>query len=170
MTTRLNRSLPRCAATLGFALLALTAQAQTFRLDDSTSPHARVEPRFAVNEAGNPLRRVQEPDHVVLRYGQVVYRLDMRPHLGQTARIYFVREAEPGPPAGTRLNWAVPSGQPSGSLLSGERALIWSGKVNQPWMKLPLQLELDIDLQRWRPRAGSNPAEHVTYFELERQP
>ncbi|AOW15138.1 hypothetical protein LPB72_21730 [Hydrogenophaga crassostreae] len=157
-------------AALLLILLPLSAQAQTFKLDDSTSPRSRVVPRFIVDEAGNTWGRAIEADHAVLRYGQVVYRLDMRPHLGQRARIYFVRELQNGPPNGTRLNWKTADGQLSGSLLSGERALVWSGKVSQPWMELPLLLEIDINLQRWSPQAGRSGIAQVTYFELERQP
>lgn len=157
-------------ALLALSLLSGATLAQTHRLDDSTSPRSRVEPRFVTDENGTALKRALEPDHAVLRYGQVIYRLDMRPHLGHKAKIYFVRGAESGPPNGTRLNWAMTGGQMTGSLLSGERALVWSGTVEQPWMEMPLHLELDIHLQRWRPRPGPGALDNVTYFELERQP
>jgi hypothetical protein len=150
------------------ALLAGTALAQAFRLDDSTSPRSRVEPRLVVDETGQALQRALEPEHAVLRFGPVVYRLDLRPHLGQRARIYFVRGAEPGPPSGTRLLWALPAGQASGALLGGERALLWSGQVNQAWMEITLNLDLDIPLQHWRPRPGPGGLDLATHFELER--
>lgn len=151
------------------ALFVGVAQAQTFRLDDSTSPRTRVSPRAVVDEHGTPLQRSLEPDHAILRFGQVVYRLDLRPHLGHNARIYFVRAPDSGPPSGSRLNWATAGGEQTGSLLSGERALIWNGPVNQPWMEIALHLEVDYNLLRWRPSPGYR-GEHVTWFELERRP
>lgn len=157
-------------AMTGLALALLTAHAQTFRLDDATSARSRVVPRFVVDGSGNPWGRSLEADHAVLRYGQVVYRLDMRPHVGQTARIYFVRAPEDGRSTGTRVNWTTADGQLGGSLLAGERALVWSGKLSQPWMEIALQLELDIDLQRWRPQPSNNAISTVTYFELDRLP
>lgn len=155
---------------LVLALLSVGAGAQTVRLDDSSSPRSRVQPRFVLDETGRSLARAPEPDRAVLRYGQVMYRLDLRPHLGQAARIYFVRAPEAGPPTGARLNWSTSAGRLTGTLMAGERELVWSGKVSEPWMEMPMQLELDIHLQRWRPRPGPGGADQVTWFELERLP
>lgn len=153
---------------LVFASGSSAVMAQTFRLDDSTSPRARVAPKSAVDETGRPLARSLEPNHAILRFGEVVYRLDMRPHLGQAARVYFVRAPEAGPPTNTRLNWAAAGSPLKGSLLAGERALLWSGIVNQPWMDLNLQLEIDFDLLRQLPNTRLGSANQTTYFELER--
>lgn len=155
-------------AALASLLLGNAALAQTFQLDDSTSPRSRVPARFAVDETGQPLSRSLEPDHAILRFGTVPYRLDLRAHQGRTARLYFVRPPEAGPPTGTRLNWASDNGNLRGSLLSGERALIWSGKVTQDWMTLSLQLDLDLDLHQWPGMGRAQSANQITYFELER--
>jgi hypothetical protein len=161
-------SMPAAAVALALAFMAPVASAQTFRLDDSTSPRARVTPRAVVDEFGRPLNKSLEPDHAVLRFGEVKYRLDTRPHQGHNARIYFVRSPEIGPPTGTRLNWATSDGALKGSLLSGERALVWSGQVTEAWMNVALQLELDFELRRWLPNAKASSADQPTYFELER--
>lgn len=154
---------------IALCFLSAMAHAQTVRLDDSTSPRSRVAPRAIVDENGTPLQRSLEPDHAVLRFGQVIYRLDMRPHMGHRAIIYFARASENGPPSGSRMNWATAGGQQTGSLLSGERALMWSGRITQAWMEFPMHLELDYNLLRWRPQPGQS-SDHVTWFELERLP
>ena len=162
------RAVVAAATALLLATLAPMASAQTFTLDDSTSPKARVAPKSAVDESGRPLNKSLEPDHAILRFGEVMYRLNMAPHIGHTGRIYFVRSPEVGPPTGTRLNWSTSNGALKGSLLSGERALVWSGIVTEAWMNIALQLELDFDLHRWRPNAKASSADQTTYFELER--
>ena len=164
------RCLPIRSLAMGLLCAALSplALAQTFVLDDSTSPKSRVVPKSAIDEQGRPLNKSLEPDRAILRFGEVMYRLDMRPHLGQQARVYFVRAPETGPATGTRLNWSTRSGNLQGSLLGGDRALIWSGKVTEPWMSLGIQLDLDFDLQRWLPSVKLGNTEHATYFELER--
>jgi hypothetical protein len=165
---RSMRTVVVAAALLLLAALAPMASAQTFKLDDSTSPKARVGPKSAVDETGRPLNKSLEPDHAILRFGEVVYRLDTSPHIGHTARIYFVRSPEIGPPTGTRMNWSTSDGALKGSLLSGERALVWSGRVSEAWMNIALQLELDFDLHRWLANAKASGADQTTYFELER--
>lgn len=156
------------AAVLLLLLSVGVASAQTFVLDDSTSPRARVLPRTVVDETGRLLSRSLEPNHAVLRFGQVVYRLDMRPHLGHAARVYFVRQPEAGQPTGARLNWATSDGSLKGSLQSGDRALVWSGTVTQDWLELGMQLELDFDLSQRMPNPQLGNTNQVTYFELER--
>ena len=156
------------AASLMLLAWVGVASAQTFLLDDSTSPRARVIPRAAVDETGKLLSRSLEPNRAILRFGEVVYRLDMRPHLAQTARDYFVRQPEVGQPTGSLLHWSTGKGSLKGSLQSGERALVWSGIVNQDWLELSMQLELDFDLMRRLPNPKLGNTNQVTYFELER--
>lgn len=152
------------------AVLISTAQAQTFKLDDSTSPQPVVGPRAVVDESGRPLHRSLEPSHAIIQFGQVTYRLDMREHLQQRANVYFVRAPSVAGNQGSRLNWRLEAHQQTGSLLGGERALVWSGRVEQPWMELGLSLDVELNLMRWRPAPGPGAGDYVTYFELERLP
>ncbi len=109
-----------------FLLLACScfAQAATFAVDDSASQPV---------EAASPMRwRSLSPargnDHVVEGASRVNIRLALQPWLGKTARIYMT--LPPQPIGQVEVEWRTQGTLQSGRLVSGQRGLVYAGRIN----------------------------------------
>jgi hypothetical protein len=141
--------------------------AQTVRLDDSASPRALVQPLAALDETGRPLAQSPEPNQAVLQFGDVRFKLRTAPYVGKSGRIYMVFPSQLGEvhSGAVRLRWQDAQSR-SGVLSPGERALVWSGRMDAPWTDLMIRMSLELNLALWRSASsGVSP-----FFELELAP
>jgi hypothetical protein len=152
------------AVALAGAAAALAGQ----RLDDTTSPRAQVQPLRVLSEQGRPLAETLNPRFAILEFGRIDYRLATAAYLGRPARIYFVLpDAVPGlrSPAGLRIQWRGLGGFASGMGRPGERVLVWSGVVREPWLQESIELTWQLDLTQVDLRHGQFGLQ--AYFEIE---
>lgn len=159
---------------LGFcvALLSLSSLAVTARLDDSASPRSQVQPQLVLSDEGRPLTDSFNARTAIVKYGRVDYKLATAPFIGKQARIYYVVPAVISglrSPTGLRVDWRGNGLFANGSAYAGERRLVWSGVVREPWMSEGLELALQLDLREFQlPRNGQIGFE--SYFEIEALP
>ena len=153
-------------------LLAVSSYAATERLDDSASPRSRVQPQFVMGNDGHPIADSFGATSATARYGRVEFKLATARFMGRQARIYFVIPAAIAglnSPAGLRVDWQGNGVLSNGFARPGERALVWSGTVREPWMSESLDLTLQINLRELRlPPSGNLGFE--PYFEIETTP
>jgi hypothetical protein len=165
------------AAFACFAVLALpsSADAQALRLDDSTSPRAQVQSLQILSEQGRRLDAPSPdaaPQYAIARFGNVEYRLATAPYMGHRARIFFVVPAViPGmrQPSGVKVDWHTGGLFAPGSARGGERKLVWSGVVRQPFMVETLDLTMQFRLADVTARPGAGIS-FESYFEIEVTP
>lgn len=130
----------RPAVAIAACLLALAtfARAETHRLDDSLS---QVFPPVAdwawepgsVRSGGTKL-------HMRIR---VNVRIDTRSWAGKPARVYMVLPPDAGAPV--TAEWETQGRLLGGRLVSGERALVFSGIVPGPWLEDTMRVRLTSD-------------------------
>lgn len=139
------------------------------RLDDSASPRSRVPATIVMTNEGRPLSDSLRPTSATIRFGRVDYKLATARYLGKQARIYFVVPPMiPGlrSPAGLRVEWRASRLFAPGTAHPGERQLVWSGIVREPWMFEGLDLMFHLDLREMQlARDGLFGVE--CYFEIE---
>jgi len=139
------------------------------RLDDSASPRSRVEPVVVMGNDGRPLAQNINATAAIVQLGRVEYRLATAPYLGKEARIYYAVPAMIEglrSPAALRVEWRGDGVFGSGTARAGERQLVWTGTVREPWMGAVLELAFNVDLRQMQfPRNGEFGFE--PYFEIE---
>lgn len=167
-----SRTCRLAALSLCVALLSLSSHAATARLDDSASPRSQVQPQLVLSDQGRPLADSFNARTATVKFGRVDYKLATAPFLGKQARIYYVVPAVIGglrSPTGLRVDWRGNGLFANGSAYSGERRLVWSGVVREPWMSEGLDLTMQLDLREFQlPRNGQLGFE--SYFEIETSP
>lgn len=147
-------------------LLAGTPPVRAERLDDSSSPRARVQATLdlGAREPGAP--------YTWVTFRGVEYRLATAAYVGRRARIHHVIPAFVSglrSPASLLVEWSGGGAFASGSAMAGDRRLVWAGVVPGPWMVERLDLRLRLDLREWRPVAG-RPFDVESYFDIEVMP
>lgn len=158
----------RGAAVLVLAI-PLLAAAQV-RLDDSASPRSSVAALVVLSEQGRPLEQSLNPRMAIVNFGRIDYRLATAAYVGRQARIYFVMPAAvPGLrwPAAMRVDWRGQGGRfAAGSARPGERQLVWTGRVDGPWLTEALDLQVQVELaaidESWARNFSFEP-----HFEIE---
>lgn len=142
------------------------------RLDDSASPRSRVAAQVVMTDEGRPLADSRAPTRAIVRFGRVEYKLATARYVGKQARIYYVVPALiPGlrSPAGLLVEWRTLGAFAGGTARPGERSLVWSGVVAQPWMQEALDLSFQVELRQLQlGRDGQLGFE--SYFEIEVSP
>ncbi|QTR45673.1 hypothetical protein J9253_16955 [Thiothrix litoralis] len=131
------------------------------RLDDSASPRSRVEAPQAIE--------IPDTTQVVLKFGQVDYKLATANFVGKQARIDYVIPASiPGlvSPNGLLVEWRGNAPFESGTGRPGDRVLVWTGIVSEAWMSTRLDLTMQVDLAALRLPSGV-PFGFESYFEIE---
>jgi len=153
-----------CAACLGACQLRAAE-----RLDDSASPRSRVEPLVVMGNDGQPLAQSMNATAAIVQLGRVEYRLATARYLGQEARIYYTVPALVEglrSPAALRVEWRGDGVFGNGAARAGERQLVWTGTVREPWMGAVLDVAFNVDLGQMQfPRSGTFGFE--PYFEIE---
>ncbi|MCL4690734.1 MAG: hypothetical protein KJ007_19430 [Burkholderiales bacterium] len=121
-----------------FVALAGVAQAATVRLDDSAS---QVFPPAAQwNWAPGSLRSGSQSLHMNL---VVKVRIDTRALAGQSGRVYMVLPVDNE--GQVVAEWQAEGRLLGGRLVSGERALIYSGALPAPMLEDTLRVRLTAD-------------------------
>lgn len=144
---------------------AAPALAAIERLDDSASPRPQV------NGDLNVARSV-DGRSLAIPFGRVEYRLATARFLGRQARIHYViPPLFPGlqSPAGVRLDWRGGGRFASGAGRPGDRVLVWSGIVREPWIDEALELTLTLAPDAVRLQPGMR-LQLETYFDIETSP
>lgn len=162
----------RRAAALCCCLFAGAATAQWQRVDHSASPRHRVPPQLALDDAGRPLAASPFAEAAQLRFGRVDYRLATAAWVGRNVRLAYVvpalvsglRSAD-----GLRVDWRGLAPLASGSARPGERVVVWSGRVESPWMVVALEPTAHVDLRQLELR-GPAPFAFECHFEIETLP
>lgn len=147
----------------------MPAYAQSERLDDSASPRSRVDAPLLLSNTGGLLKDSPDATQAILKFGRVDYRLATAAYVGKRARIYYVVPASiPGlmNPSGMRLEWRANGLFADGFTRAGNRALVWSGKVDDVWISESLDLTLYVDLAALRLSLGENFG-FEAWFEIE---
>lgn len=136
------------AAFLAAALVVAPAHARTFRLDDSASPRQRVEtsPRWAHESAGE----LDEDaiNALVAEVRGMEFRLNTAPYVGREASVYLaLPQSVRGLRASSamRLEWTTRGRFASGSVLPGDRALIYQGTIREPLLVEHFDFRIHID-------------------------
>ncbi len=154
---------------LGAVFYCVHLQAATFRLDDSASPRARVEPQLVMADDGRPLSQSLAARTAHVQFGRIDYRLATASYVGRDARIYYVVPANiPGlrSPSGLQLTWQSQGSFASGSARPGQRTLVWSGKIRDAWFSESFMLNMQVQLAELIP--SPRPAlGFESYFEID---
>ena len=137
------------------------------RLDDSASPLSEVQAQV-FSETGQLFSDSVNPQQAIMRFGQVTYRLNTASYVGQQARIYYVVPALiPGllDSHGVQVQWMSDGKLADGSAYAGERKLVWSGQIDEPWFTAHLNLTSIVNLNLLK--SNNNNFGFESYFEIE---
>jgi len=138
------------------AVAPLAAAAATFRVDDSAT---------LPNEANTPMQwRSLAPNRAVGNAvdGTSVFRvrLNTAPWLGKVGKIYM---ALPEQPIGTvTAEWSTQGRLLPGTLVSGNRTLVYSGPIRTPLLEDTIALRISADGRRL-----VSPQRLQFYFEID---
>ena len=139
------------------------------RLDDTASPRSHIEPLVVMGNDGRPLAQSMNATAAIVQLGRVEYRLATARYLDKEARIYYAVPAlieGLRSPAALRVEWRGDGVFGNGTARAGERQLVWTGIVREPWMSTVLELAFNVDLNQMQfPRNGVFGFE--PYFEIE---
>lgn len=128
-------------AALAACLHAPAGLAETVRLDDSAT---QVIPPNAYWEwAPGSLRQGINIVHMNIR---VEARIDTRAWAGRQGRIYLVLPVDSG--GAVTAEWTTQGRLLGGRLVSGERALVYSGVIPGPVLEDSLRVHLSTDVRR----------------------
>lgn len=130
-----------CLAFAAWLAQAPAVFADTFRLDDSAS---QVFPPTAHWEwAPGSLRKGINTVHMNVR---VEVRIDTRAWAGRQGRVYMVLPVEAGGPV--TADWTTNGRLIGGRLVSGERALVYSGTIPGPYLEDTFRVHLTTDARQ----------------------
>jgi hypothetical protein len=127
------------AALLAVALLGASAQAATFRVEElgtfpQESSAAMKWRQTAPSRAG---------DNTVEGTSTVNVRLNLAPWVNRSGRLFLVLPEQPLTPV--RATWSTQGKLLPGQLISGQRALVYSGPILSPLLEETLVLKLEAD-------------------------
>lgn len=131
------------APSVALAQTAATAEpgARTFRVDDSGT--VVLDPFLEMQwQPTGPAGA----SNIVSASTRVSIQLNLTPWVGQTGRIYMTLPRSSGPTV--RASWRTGGGLLAGSLISGERTLVYSGPIGSPILRDIIDLRLEVDSTR----------------------
>lgn len=152
--------------------LPLLSHAQMIRLDDSASPRYQVESLRVTSETGEPLEQAFNPQWAHLAFGVVEYKLSTAEFVGRPVRLYYVIPTTIKGlinPKALTVTWQGRDAIQSGSAHAGERKLVWSGTLTEPWLTVAIDLSMQVRLSELRLRTNEIFG-FESYFELETLP
>lgn len=153
-------------------LAAASVQAQGIhRLDSAASPRQQVAALSVLDENGHPLASNPFAQQAHAFFGRVEYRVATAAFVGQRVRISLVmpphvmglRRAD-----GLLFHWTGVDGTLSGQASPGQQRLIWSGRIDEAFTSLAIELGIQVDLSAMVDNAGLVGVEPS--FELELLP
>ena len=119
------------------AAATLTA-GQVYRVDDSGT--VVLDPVLAM-QWQPPGQSVASP--LVSASTRISVQLNLMAWIGRSGRIYMTLPRTPGPTV--RASWQTGGTLLPGSLISGERALVYAGPISGPLMRDLIELKLEAD-------------------------
>ncbi len=126
---------------IGLSLHAGACRAETVRLDDSAS---QVFPPNAYWEwAPGSLRSTINTVHMDVR---VEVRIDTKAWAGRQGRIFMVLPVDAGGPV--TAQWRTQGRLLGGRIVTGERALVFSGRIPGPYLEDSLRVRLTTDARQ----------------------
>ena len=129
-------------AALMLSGLACTAEAATFRVDDSASLPGEAVTRMRWRTPG-PSRQAGD---IVDGAAVVTLRLNTAPFINRSGRIYMVLPAQP---VGTiSVDWTTQGRMLPGMLVSGNRALVYAGPIRGAMLEDTITLSIHADGKR----------------------
>jgi hypothetical protein len=137
------------------------------RLDDSASPLTEVQAQV-FSETGQLLSDSVNPQQAIMQFGQVTYRLNTASYVGQQARIYYVVPALISSlldSHGVQVQWVGDGQLSDGSAYAGERKLVWSGQIAEPWFTAHLNVTAIVNLNLLK--SNNTNFGFESYFEIE---
>jgi len=146
----------RLASAVVCGLMTVSAWANPHRLDDSLS--YTVPPN--VQMQWRPLTRGQTNAGGMEAALRVNIRIDTRDWVGRSGRIYMVLPRDET--SNIEAVWTTQGRLQAGRLLSGERALVYAGKITTPTLEDQLQVRLRSNAD-WQ----SNTRRLNFHFELD---
>jgi hypothetical protein len=141
----------RAALCLAAALACTTALAST-RLDDSLSPRQRVQSTAQWLYDGTGSWNQDQVNALVARVSSMEFRLRTAPYVGKNAEIYLsVPQHVTGltVPTSMRVEWTTRGTFGPGSVVPGNRALVWRGKITEPVMSDYFDFTIYFDARNW---------------------
>ena len=142
----------RAALLLAAACAWAGAAPAASRLDDSLSPRQRVETTARWLYDGTGDWNEDQVNALVARVSSMQFRLRTAPYVGKDASIYLsipLQVKGLKVPGGMRVEWTTRGNFASGSLIPGNRALIWRGKITEPVMSDYFDFNVYFDARNW---------------------
>lgn len=132
------RPLPARGLAFLLILVATAASGATYRLDDSASQV--IPPNAQWEWAAGSLRTGINTVHLSAR---VIVRIDTREWAGRQGRIYMVLPLDST--GAVTAEWQAQGRLLGGRLVSGERALVYTGTIPGPFLEDTLAVRLSTD-------------------------
>lgn len=133
-------------------LAALVPASAATRLDDSLSPRQRVETTARWLYDGTGDWTEDQMNALVAEVRGMEFRLRTAPYVGKDAEIYLTLPSHVmglASPTAMRLEWTTRGTFTSGSLVPGNRALVYRGKITQPVMTDFFDFRIYLDARTW---------------------
>lgn len=130
------------------SMVLCASQVYAERLDDSLSPRQRVEATPRWLNTGDEDWTEEQLNAMVAEIKAMEFRFKTQPYLGRTARIFLtVPRLVKGlrGPTGMRLEWTTRGKFVPGSVLPGDRALVFQGKITEAVMADFFDFKIYID-------------------------
>lgn len=131
-------------ATLAFcaALFASNTIAATFRVDDAASVPQESVTRLQWRQL-SPTNRA---DNTLEGISVVAIRLNLSPWVNKAGRLYLVLPEQPI--GSVHASWTSHGRLLAGQLVSGQRALVYSGLITTPLLEETLAVKIEVDGER----------------------
>jgi hypothetical protein len=158
----------RRALCLAAALACAGTALASTRLDDSLSPRQRVQTTAQWLHDGTGSWNEDQVNALVARVSAMEFRLRTAPYVGKNAAIYLtVAQHVTGltVPAAMRVEWTTRGVFGPGSVVPGNRALVWRGKITEPVMSDYFDFTIYFDARNWERGIEFDPV-----FEIDTTP
>ena len=133
---------------LAASLLFCLPPAHAERLDDSLSPRQRVEATPKWLNTGDNDWTDEQINAMVAEINSMEFRLKTQPYQGKTARVFLtVSRLVKGlrSPVAMRVEWTTRGKFLPGSILPGDKALVFQGKITEAVMSDFFDFKIFID-------------------------
>ena len=155
----------RRALLLALAIAWCATAAAATRLDDSLSPRQRVETTSHWLYDGVGDWNEEQINALVADVRAMEFRLNTAPYLGKTAEIYLTVPRHViglKVPTAMRVEWKTRGTFTPGSLVPGDRALVYRGKITESVMSDYFDFRIFLDA-----RTSEGGIEFDPVFEIE---
>jgi hypothetical protein len=158
----------RAALWLAAGLASAAMAHAAARLDDSLSPRQRVQTTAQWLYDGTGSWNEDQVNALVAHVSAMEFRLRTAAYVGKNAEIYLtVPQNVMGlrVPTSMRVEWTTRGTFGPGSLVPGNRALVWRGKISEPVMSDYFDFTIYFDARNWERGIEFDPV-----FEIDTAP